>query len=166
MLNDPAFYGYCLMGLTVASLLLRDRDLIVVALAVTLDWAIPTALIDWTGSIFPWQVFLCIDVAAALAILLPGTNRIGAMIALTYAIEIAAHMGFSISPKDYPAQISYWEFLHWTAWVQALLLLINAGVSGGKRIMVRRGVHRGVFHNPVGAAQMEGSAARGLADGE
>lgn len=143
---------HLLAALTLAALVLRDERVIRASVVLLADWALLTVICDVSGDGLPWKASLAVDWLAALAILLPGTGRIGALIGLSYGVEIIAHMAFGLSPKGYPQQLAYWWVLHWGAWTQAWLLLAWELGGGGRRVVdaVRR--RRGVFRVSHGAA--------------
>lgn len=125
------------------------------ATVIGVNWLVWCMFIALSGVYDPWALGVAVDGFSAAILLWPTTNKARAWFALTYCLQIAAHIAYGLAPGPDP-MVYYWS-VGLIGWAQLVMggmragghwlllfrdrLAVYARQAGLYRVAVRGGVH-------------------------
>lgn len=110
----------CLLVASIFGAVLRNARMSGTALILLGNWAINTAVCQWTGQNYPWPWFLSVDYLSGLVVLfVAGKPTLWqAIVTALFALECVAHGAFGLTRITPWTEYYYWYSLHYIAWTQ------------------------------------------------
>lgn len=121
------------------------------------NWLVWSTFITLNGDYEPWALGVALDSICACLLLWPHMVKARAWLALTYCLQIAAHVSYGISVDPDPI-VYYWS-VSLIGWAQ--LIMVGGRASVGWLLLVRErlalfvgkaGLHRIAFGSTVHVA--------------
>lgn len=115
----------CLIAAAVFALGLRNWRMLGAAVILLANWAINTAVVEWTGETYPWSWFLSVDYLSGVVVLIvAGRPSIWQyIVTASFALECIAHGAFGLTRETPWTDYYYWWTLHDVAWSQFWFLI-------------------------------------------
>lgn len=110
----------CLIALCCFAAALRKPRMFGTATVLLVNWGINTAVVQWTGQIYPWPWFLCVDYLSGLVLLIVAGRPTlwQAIVTASFALECIAHGAFGLTKETPWTEYYYWYSLYYIAWSQ------------------------------------------------
>lgn len=131
-------YGWALAICGVLIIAARNSSVLLYAVLAS-NWCAWSLFITLTGIYEPWQFGIVVDSAAMLVLLHRPSNRIRAILAASYCIQVAMHIAFGlvVMTRGVSDVDLYANWLGYIGWAQLSLVGGHAGGGIWRRVRHR-----------------------------
>lgn len=151
-----------LLGMSLVAVALRERTIALCAVALLFNWITNEAMYLATNDQFSWESMATFDWLTAFFIFWCSTKAMAwrALLVLTYACELIAHVGYGLSLRNDVAQYEYYYALHYLAWAQAAVIVTWGTSDGIRRVCGSHHIGRSLPSRLIGAFGVNGCLAQ------